>query len=105
MMTILLPIPAPKKKVQFFYIPYEVGEGYMNHNGSILLGQNDNFRTFRENVNEMYGIDKGDYLVSLVYNNQFTSLWSQGSKVDDNQNDQGALLLYQIDPLLKPSLP
>ena len=94
MMTIMLPIPAPKKKVAFFYIPYNVEEGYMNNNGSIMIGQNDNFKAFREGVGETYGISRGSYLISLVYNNQFTSLWSCGSKVEDNQNDQGVMLLY-----------
>ena len=105
MMTIMLPIPAPKKKVQFFYIPYTVEEGYMNNNGSIMLGQNDNFKAFREGVEDLYGVEKGSYLVSLVYNNQFASLWSCGSKVEDMVADQGVLLLYEIDPALKPTLP
>ena len=69
MMTIMLPIPAPKKKITFFYIPYNVDEGYMNNNGSIMLGQNDNFKAFREGAEETYGIDKGSYLVTLVFNN------------------------------------
>ena len=70
-----------------------------------MLGQNDNFKAFREGIDDMYGIDKGSYIISLVYNNQFTSLWNCGSKVEDNQNDQGVMLLYQIDPSLNPSLP
>ena len=90
----MLPIPAPKKKVNFFYIPYKVEEGYMNKNGSIMLGQNDNFKAFRDGVKDMYGVDRDSYIISLVYNNTFTSLWSCGSKVEDNQNDQGVMLLY-----------
>ena len=70
-----------------------------------MLGQNDNFRAFRDSVDETYGIDKGSYIISLVFNNQFTSLWNCSSKVEDNQSDQGVLLLYEIDPNLKPSLP
>ena len=34
-----------------------------------MLGQNDNFRAFRDSVDETYGIDKGSYVVSLVFNN------------------------------------
>ena len=105
MMTISLPIPAPKKKISFFFVPYNVGDDYMNQQGNILLGQNDNFRAFRETVNETYGLDQGSYLISLVFNNQFTSLWNCNSKVEDNQEGQGVLLLYQIDPSLNPSLP
>ena len=30
MMTIMLPIPAPKKKITFFFVPYNVKDNYMN---------------------------------------------------------------------------
>lgn len=35
MMTMSLPIPAKKQKMNFFFVPYNIGEGYINHAGDI----------------------------------------------------------------------
>ena len=37
MMTMLLPIPAPKVTTKFFYIPYDIKDGYQNKSGEIKV--------------------------------------------------------------------
>ena len=71
MMTILLPIPTPKKKYEVFYIPYEIKDGYINKNFAIGFKSSDFIRTFREEAETKFGIDKGSYVVSMVNNNIF----------------------------------
>ena len=50
MMTMLLPIPAPKKEFKFFYIPYNIESGYTNHSGEVKLSSSDSIATYRDEI-------------------------------------------------------
>ena len=71
MMTILLPIPTPKKQYEVFYIPYDIKDNYINKNFAVNFRSSDTVRTFREEIESKLGFAKGSYIVSMVNNNQF----------------------------------
>lgn len=50
MMTMLLPIPAPKKDFKFFYIPFKIEPGYTNRSGEVKLSSTDYVSTLRDEV-------------------------------------------------------
>lgn len=74
MMTLSLPIPKPKQAKTFFYIPYKIGENYMNTSYILNVGESDNMRSLRAIMQDTYGLNPGSFVVSTVYNNNFTRL-------------------------------
>ena len=105
MMTLSLPIPKPKAEKTFFYLPYKIGKGYVNYSYKIKVGESDNMRTLRSIMKDTYGLDPGSFVVSTVYNNNFSRLHTSSANLLDVTGEQGATLLYQIDPSLSPSMP
>ena len=57
MMTILLPIPTKKKKIETFFLPYNIGEGYINKSIEFNMRDSDSIKTMREHFEEEYGLD------------------------------------------------
>jgi ubiquitin carboxyl-terminal hydrolase 4/11/15 len=47
-MTLSLPIPGKKEKLDFFFIPYYITPNYKNFKGTIFLRDSDTARDFRE---------------------------------------------------------
>jgi len=47
-MTLSLPIPGKKEKLDFFYIPYVISPNYKNFKGTVFLRDSDSVRDFRE---------------------------------------------------------
>lgn len=43
--------------------------------------------------------------MAAVFNNNFMKLHSTSSNAEDVANEQGATLMYEIDPSLNPTLP
>ena len=73
-MTLSLPIPKPKLAKTFFYLPYKISENYMNTSFILNVGESDNMRTLRAIMKDTYGLDPGSFVVSTVYNNNFSRL-------------------------------
>ena len=105
MMTLSLPIPKPKAPRQFFFLPYKIGKDYVNTSYKLNVGESDNMRTLRNIMKDTYGLDPGSFVVSTVYNNNFSRLHASSANLLDVSNEQGATLLYEIDPSLNPSMP
>lgn len=101
-MTLSLPIPGKKERLSFFYIPYEMHqESYTNLKGEVFLRETDTVAEFREQVAQRFEINSSDFIVSLVMDNQVKRLVDVNSKVEEFSNN-GTLLLYQINPALRP---
>lgn len=47
-MTLSLPIPGKKEKLEFFFIPYNISPAYKNHKGTVFLRDTESVRDFRE---------------------------------------------------------
>ena len=105
MMTISLPIPKKKKAEDFFFLPYDIKQGYINNSYKIPVGGSDNLRTIRTILNETYGLKTGSYVVAAVFNNNFVKLHTTSANAEDVAAEQGATLMYEIDPSLRPTLP
>ena len=89
-----LPIPKVKKVSDFFFIPYDIKNGYVNNSYRIPVGGSDNLRTVRNILKDNYGLKTGDFVVAAVFNNNFTKLHSTSSNAEDVANEQGATLMY-----------
>lgn len=100
MMTISLPIPKKKEVKDFFFLPYEIKDGYINNSFKIRVGGSDNLRTLRQIMQETYGIEPGSYVIAAVFNNNFMKLHTTSANVFEVAEEQGATLMYQIDPKL-----
>lgn len=50
MMTVMLPIPIVKKPLQFFFVPYNIKEDYVNLNGEVFLRPSDTIMTLRKAI-------------------------------------------------------
>ena len=105
MMTLSLPIPKPKAEKTFFFLPYKITKGYVNTSYKIKVGESDNMRTLRSIMKDTYGVEPGSFVVSTVYNNNFSRLHASSANLMDVANEQGATLLYEIDPSMSPSMP
>jgi hypothetical protein len=76
MMTMLLPIPAEKKPITFFYVPYNLCDGYVNNRGELTVRSNETVMDFREAMKVKYGKGLADYTITKVNNNEFTKYFS-----------------------------
>jgi hypothetical protein len=65
-MTLSLPIPGKKEKLAFFYVPYNLGEDYINNKGEVFMSETDNIRNFRALIQQKYGLDEGSYIITGV---------------------------------------
>ena len=104
MMTLALPIPMQKKSLSFFYVPYNIGSGYVNYSGSIKLRLTDSVMTFREQIYEKFKTNIAQYTITKVNNNEFTRFFPLSNSCEELTNeDLGRVILcYEIDPLLNP---
>lgn len=105
MMTLSLPIPKKKETKEFFFLPYHVKQGYMNFSYKIRVGGSDNLRTLRNIMQQTYGLNPGSFVVAAVFNNSFMKLHTTSANLMEVAEEQGATLMYEIDPALNPSLP
>lgn len=105
MVTISLPIPEKKEVKEFFFLPFHIKNGYVNNSFRIKVGESDNLRTLRTIMSDTYGINPGSYVIAAVYNNEFIKLHTTSANLLEVADEQGATLLYEIDPALEPSLP
>jgi len=48
MMTMMLPIPAKKMKVEFFYVPYHLKDGFVNKKANVLARETDTVAMLRD---------------------------------------------------------
>lgn len=68
MMTILLPIPTPKKKVEMFFLPYNITKDYINKSFEVSMRDSESIGSMREEIEKEYDIPKGTYAATMVYN-------------------------------------
>lgn len=47
MMTMMLPIPAKKAKVEFFFVPYHLKDGYVNKKTNLTVRDTETISTLR----------------------------------------------------------
>ena len=71
----------------------------------IRVGGSDNLRTLRTIMHEVYGINPGSFVIAAVFNNNFTKLHTISANTLEVASEQGATLMYEIDPSFNPSLP
>ena len=107
MMTMLLPIPPPKVTISFFYLPYDISEGYLDLSGKLTLSQNDTLADLRRAMKDKYDVDPAFYTVTKVNNNEFTRFFNHKQKVEALQNETEGrfMMFYEVDRSLKPSMP
>lgn len=98
-MTLSLPIPGKKEKFTFFYIPYNIAEGYCNFKGEIFLRETDNIAEYRRQIEEKYHKNGGGFIITTVQDNLIRKMVNQNCKLEDITN-QGHILLYEINPAL-----
>ena len=103
-MTLSLPIPKKKEIKEFFFLPSHIKKGYINNSFKIRVGGSDNLRTLRTILEQTYGLNSGGYVVAAVFNNKFIKLHTTSANLLEVAEEQGATLLYEIDPALNPSL-
>lgn len=70
-MTLSLPIPGKKKKFSFFFVPYEINEGYVNYSGEIFLRDTETIADFRQEFEKKYQKDAGSFIITKVNDNMF----------------------------------
>ena len=104
-MTLMVPIPTPKKTTEVYFVPYKIGDGYMNHTLNIKYDENDSMRVIREQVSDKFGFGQGNYVIGKVYNNKFSRLFNTAHTMDDVTSLMGATIFYELDPSLQPKLP
>ena len=100
-MTILLPIPTPKKPYEAYYIPYNIQDNYINNSFKIEMRQSDSIRSYREITEDTLKLPKGSFAFTHVYNNQITTMLRASNTFEDI-SENGIILLYEIDPALNP---
>ena len=107
-MTMLLPIPAKKQQVIFYFIPYDLAkDGYTNFKGQIEIRGSETVMDMRNEILKKYGVAKASYTVTKVNNNDFQRYFSTTTQVDETQKDSDGkyLLIYEANPTLNPEFP
>ena len=88
MMTILLPIPAPKKAYQPFLFPFDISEGNKffetYHRGT------DTLRTYRQEVEDKFKIPKGSYISAQVKHSSIESIHNSSTTLEETKGYGGA---------------
>lgn len=102
MMTMLLPIPVPKKEFKMFFIPYHITAGYTNKSADIKLRSTDSMVSFREDFQTFFKVDKGAYIVTKVQDNEFLRWFGANQSVGNLLENEGVTVLYEVNPDLQP---
>jgi Ubiquitin carboxyl-terminal hydrolase len=105
MMTMLLPIPVPKKEYKMFYIPYNIQAGYVNKSADIKLRTTDSLTSFREDFESIFKVDKGNYIITKVQENEFVRWFGANQSIGNLIEENGVTVLYEVNPELHPQLP
>lgn len=104
MMTMLLPIPGKKSIQTLFFVPYNISSGYVNYSAKFSIRPNVTLETLRELMREKYKVPKASFTVTKVHQNEFNHYFNCSSTVEMIQNEhEGLVLCYEIDPSLNPS--
>lgn len=103
-MTLSLPIPGKKQQYNFFYIPYHITEEYKNFKGNVNLRDNDSIRDLRMMIAQKYEVNSGGFIVTIIADNSCKKMVDQNSRVEDITT-KGAIILYEINPDLRPQIP
>ena len=69
LMTIMLPIPAKKDKISFFYLPYNIKDGYINNRVEIMMRGTDLVSQLRDTFLARHGIEQSTYTICCVNSN------------------------------------
>lgn len=77
----------------------------MNKSFKIKVGGSDNLRTLRTILHDTYGLSPGSFVIGAVFNNEFMKLHTTSANVVEVAEEQGATLMYEINPALNPQLP
>lgn len=105
MMTMLLPIPSPRKEFKFFFIPYQIKPGYCNYSGEIKLRPTDYISSVHDEIHSAFKVPQGSYIITKVQDNEFKRWFGANQTVESLFGQEGVTVMYEIDPSLKPSLP
>lgn len=87
MMSISLPIPLKKQQQKFFFVPYHIGDDYINNWGTVTIGQNETFMDFRNIVFEKYGKDISSYTIVKLANKVYSRYYSTTSTINQYSDD------------------
>lgn len=71
MMTMLLPIPMPRKEFKFFFIPYQIKTGYFNQSGEIKIRPTDHISSIHDEIQAAFKLPRGSYIITKVQDNEF----------------------------------
>lgn len=103
-----LPIPSVNwEKLQCYHIQYDMNKpDYNNHKLTVRIKDSDRVADLRKKIEEQYGYDSSSFLITWVRDNRLKTIFSNQQTVKDlGEVGQGVLLLFEIPPELKPSLP
>lgn len=87
MMSISLPIPLKKLQLKFFFVPYHIGDDYINNWGTVTIGPNETFMDFRNIVFEKYGKDISSYTIVKLANKVYSRYYSTTSTINQYSDD------------------
>jgi hypothetical protein len=105
MMTMLLPIPVPKKEYKMFFIPYHIRPGYCNKSADIKVRSSDTMTFFREEFETIYKVPKGSFIITKVQDNEFVRWFGSNQPLGNLLDNEGVTVLYEVNPDLNPQLP
>lgn len=71
MSTVMVTIPQGSVTMDFFYLPYNIGQDFINYQGTVTIKANDTMTEFRQKIKETYDINMADYTICIVKENEF----------------------------------
>ena len=65
-MAISVAIPGSKKQTKFFYIPYDLKDGYVNNTGTFSARASDSMAEMRKELHRKFDLDPSGYIITKV---------------------------------------
>jgi hypothetical protein len=76
MMTMMLPIPAKKAKIEFFFVPYNIEDGYINKKAYIQARDTESISTLRSLLEKKHEVNRSSYIICKVHDNEIQNYFS-----------------------------
>lgn len=65
-MAVSVAIPGPRKNTKFFYIPYDLKDGYVNNTGTFSARASDTMAEMRKGLHKKFELEPSSYIITKV---------------------------------------
>jgi hypothetical protein len=93
-LTISLPIPGKKEQIKFYFIEYDINSQSNNYQGSVFVRDSEHISTFRQEVENKFGVDNSEYIITSTHCNDVKRMYRTGDFISSMSGVDGVVICY-----------